>query len=53
MYRVVYLPDFRQGILTVRFTGSAQQCIEYMAGNTDLDMLDSENRLCRINLIAA
>jgi hypothetical protein len=53
MYRVVYLPDFRQGILTIRFTGTSQQCLAYMAGNPELDMLDSENRLCHCNLIAA
>jgi hypothetical protein len=53
MYRVVYLPDFRLGILRVLFTGSTQQCLEYMAGNPDLDMLDPENCLCRCNLIAA
>lgn len=50
MYRVVYLPDFRQGILTVRFTGSAQQCLAYMAGKCDLDMLDCENLLCHCNV---
>ncbi len=53
MYRVVYLPDFRRGILRVLFTGSTQECLEYMAGDPDLDMLDTENRLCHCNLIAA
>lgn len=46
MYRVVYMPDYRQGRLTVKFVGSRLQCLEYVNSHCDCDILDCEGRLC-------